>query len=84
MYCIIYFLIFQTLETDGASAATSFEIDGSLYLFVTNMGNFNRYRTMSRLYRVDMGGVLTVVGIANPLLHRLFLDHDIISIFKQH
>ena len=27
--------------------------------------------------RADSGGI-------NPLLHRLFLDHDIISIFRQH
>ena len=53
---------FQTIETDGASGATSFVIDGTQYMMVTNMGNHNRYETVSRLYRVNQGGDLTVVS----------------------
>ena len=51
------------METDGASGATSFVVDDLQYLVVTNIGNHNRYETVSRLYRVNDGGDLTVVCI---------------------
>ncbi|KAK3601208.1 hypothetical protein CHS0354_004408 [Potamilus streckersoni] len=51
----------QTVETDGVEAAQSFTIDGVTYLIVLNSGNFNRYQTNSRLYRVTSNGILLVL-----------------------
>ncbi|KAL3865787.1 hypothetical protein ACJMK2_043142 [Sinanodonta woodiana] len=51
----------QTVETDGVEAAQSFTIDGVTYLIVLNSGNFNRYETSSRLYRVTSNGILLVL-----------------------
>lgn len=56
-------LWFQTIETDGVSSAEAFIIDGVHYLVITNKGNHNRYQTMSRLYRVNEGGHLTLVSL---------------------
>ena len=51
----------QNIETDGASSATSFQVDEKRYLFVTNSGSSGHYRTLSRLYRVENEGSLQVV-----------------------
>ncbi|XP_039258016.2 adhesion G-protein coupled receptor V1-like isoform X1 [Styela clava] len=50
----------QTIETDGASAATSFTTGDKNYLFITNHGRYGRYETMSRLYKVSENGSLIV------------------------
>ncbi|KAH3717902.1 hypothetical protein DPMN_060698 [Dreissena polymorpha] len=51
----------QTVETDGVSGATAFRIDTVDYLVITNKGNYNRYLTQSRLYRVNPSGNLTLI-----------------------
>ncbi|XP_052793587.1 adhesion G-protein coupled receptor V1-like [Mya arenaria] len=51
----------QTVETDGVSGAESFVINGVQYLMVVNKGNHNRYETVSRLYRINTDGSLTLL-----------------------
>ena len=55
-------LLFQNIETDGASSATSFRVNEKQYLFITNFGASGHYQTMSRLYRVGNDGRLQVVS----------------------
>ena len=45
------------------SSAEAFVIDGVHYLVITNKGNHNRYQTLSKLYRVNDGGHLTLVSL---------------------
>ena len=57
----------QTIETDAASAAESFTIDGSTYLVITNTGNIRRYVTKSRVYKINENGTLLVVSLGFQL-----------------
>ncbi len=54
-------ILLQTIETDGATAAVSFEIHSFQYLFITNSGSDGRRRTKSRLYRLSNDGHLLLV-----------------------
>lgn len=57
--------MFQTIETDTASAAVSFKIDGNTYLAISNTGNVRRYQAKSRIYKVNSSGTLVVVSNKN-------------------
>ncbi len=59
----------QTIQTDGATSATAFEIQGFNYLFITNFGADTRHNTKSRLYRVNNDGHLLLVSMVYELLH---------------
>ncbi|XP_069137444.1 adhesion G-protein coupled receptor V1-like isoform X2 [Argopecten irradians] len=51
----------QTLETDAATAATTFTISGLHYMVVANQGNIRRHQTNSRIYKVNDNGSLFVL-----------------------
>ncbi|XP_074651665.1 adhesion G-protein coupled receptor V1-like [Tubulanus polymorphus] len=51
----------QTLETNGASFATSFNIGGKSYFLVINSGAIGNYETKSRLYEINEAGVVKVI-----------------------
>ncbi|XP_077988560.1 adhesion G-protein coupled receptor V1-like [Glandiceps talaboti] len=55
------FVPLQTIETDGGMAAATTVIGGAMYLVIANHGGPGRYTTSSRVYRVDTGGILTVI-----------------------
>ncbi|CAK8694047.1 unnamed protein product [Clavelina lepadiformis] len=50
----------QTIETDGASCATSFHVGPNIFIFISNSGQDGRRETNSRLYTME-GGRLRVV-----------------------
>ena len=56
------FALFQTLATDGATAADSFTVEGSSYFVIANGGREGAREVQTLLYRLDSDGSVEVVS----------------------